>query len=159
MSVDLRSLVAQTLEQTDVADPGAVARLVLDRMSDVERAEALEVTLRGFVRQLMSEQRRTPPAAPPASMPRSWKVQAVRDGWQQRLRDRVHVGDSQWKLLADCGYADLMAAADERAAIADRNAAWARTYREWARLLDEQGAATFADLPAVVQANALGAAA
>lgn len=89
---------------------------------------------------------------------RSVKVSAIRDGWQKRLHDRVHVSGS-WKLLRYCTYEDLLFAAAERRDIADSNAAAARQYDAWARLINEHDVATFGDLPAEALMSALGQAA
>lgn len=92
---------------------------------------------------------------------RSPKVSAIRDGWQKRLHDRVHVGagGGDWKLLKSCTYEDLIFAAKERHETADRNAAAARQYGAWARLITEHDVATFGDLPAEALISALGRAA
>jgi hypothetical protein len=88
-------------------------------------------------------------------------VSAIRDGWQKRLTDRIHVGESarDWKLLKFCTYEDLLFAANERRGIADSNAAVARQYDGWARLMNEHEVATFGDLPAEALISALGRAA
>ena len=158
--LNLRALVRDVLRETSEADPGVIAEAVLGLIPAKQSREALEQTMRLFVRQVISEVRvsNAPTAkVTPIRPTTSWKG-AVRDGWQRRLRDRVHVGGSEWRLLADCTYSDLMAAAAERQEHADRNAAWARTYRAFADAIQEAGVETFADLPAESQMNLLGAA-
>lgn len=157
----LRQLVREVLRESESADPGEVAEQVRARIPKAQLASALSQSLRLYVRQVNSEIRvgNHGPAPTPIQANRSAKVAAIRDGWQRRLRDRVHVGDGTWKFLADCGYDDLVAAASERRVLADRNQAWAHTYESWARLLTEHDVATFAELPMETQASALGRAA
>lgn len=156
---NLRHLVQEVLNSSTMADPGQVADEVMRRVPRGMVRVALSQTLRLFVRQIISETRIShsgdlSPTAPSTSR----KVAAIRDGWQRRLRDRVHC-NGQWKFLADCNYEDLLAAASERRELADRNMAWARQYDAWARLLTEHDVATFGELPVEAQMSALGAAA
>lgn len=157
---NLRSIVRETLADTSDADPGVVAEQVLAAIPKARTRDALEQTLRLFVRQIISEQRVSSPPSNVRTIPTtSAKVAAVRDGWQKRLRDRVHVGDGAWKFLGECTYDDLLSAAAERRDLAERNAAWARQFDSWARLLTEHDVETFAELPLTVQADVLGRAA
>jgi hypothetical protein len=146
------------LNSSTIADPGVIADEVLRRVPSRMVKQALQQALRLYVRQVISEVRITRPPAP-SSPARSAKVSAIRDGWQRRLRDRIHCGNGNWKFLAECTYEDLLAAAGERRELAERNMAWARQYDEWARLLTEHDVATFGDLPAEAQMSALGRAA
>lgn len=155
----LRILVQEVLRTSTMADPGQVADEVMRRIPRSMVRVALSQALRLFVRQVISETRISHQATPtPAGPARSRKVASIRDGWQRRLRDRVHCNGT-WKFLGECGYDDLLAAAAERRELADRNMAWARQYDEWARLLTEHDVATFSDLPVEVQMSALGRAA
>ena len=159
---NLRQTVRDMLTESDVADPGRIAEMVMVRIAPDDHATALSQALRLFVRQVISETRtgNAPTNVTPIlSRGRSWKATGIRDGWQRRLNDRIHVGDSDWKLLGDCTYDDLIAAASERQQLADRNAAWARTYRAFAAALRDTGAATFRELPAEQQMHLLGGAA
>ena len=158
----LRTLVREVLRDSTIADPGTIADEVLRRIPRGAMRSALQQALRLYVRQVISEERisRANPGVPVATKPaRSTKVTAIRDGWQRRLRDRVHTGKGEWKFLAACTYGDLLAAAAERRELADRNSAWARTYDAWARLLPKYGVSTFGDLPVEALAAALGRAA
>ena len=158
----LRTLVREVLRDSTIADPGTIADEVLRRIPRGAVRTALQQTLRLYVRQVISEERisrRDPNASVTTKPARSAKVTAIRDGWQRRLRDRVHTGKGEWKFLAACTYDDLLAAAAERRELADRNNAWARTYDAWARLLSEHEVSTFGDLPVEALAAALGRAA
>lgn len=154
---NLRATVRDVLAGTNEADPGVIAGMVLAAIKRTDRDAALTQAMRLFVRQIVSETRNCDPVAP-TPIRGSSRVQAIRDGWQKHLRDRVHCPDG-WKLLADCTYDDLLAAAVERRELADRNQARARQYDGWARLLTEHDVTTFGDLPAEVQMRALGRAA
>jgi hypothetical protein len=157
----LRHIVRDVLRNSTLADPGDIATEVLRRIPARQTRDALEQALRLYVRQVISEQRTAsqPTPLPTRKNGKSWKVTGVRDGWQKRLRDRVHIGASQWKFLADCSYEDLLAAAAERRQLAERNQAWARTYDAWARMLVEHDVQRFGDLPAEALMAALGRAA
>ena len=155
----LRHVVRDVLAETTEADPGKLAGLVLARIPKKDYHAALSQALRLFVRQIISETRTGHNAPAPTPIQGSRKVAAIREGWQRRLNDRIHVGDSAWKVLRDCTYDDLLHAAQERRSLAERNAAWARQYDAWARLLTEHDVETFGDLAAEVQMQALGRAA
>jgi hypothetical protein len=185
---NLRQLIREVLRSSTMADPGDVATEVMRRIPARMIKTALTQVLRDVVRQVMSEERgknsgaatvvETPPppalriaqptlddessTPPPKPVPnRSWKRQAISDGWQKRLTDRIHVGQNarDWKLLRACTYEDLLFAATERRSLADSNAAVARQYDAWARLMNEHDVATFGDLPAEALMSALGRAA
>lgn len=185
---NLRQVIREVLRSSTMADPGQVADEVMRRIPTKMIKAALAQVLRDVVRQVMSEERgknsgaatavEVPPPAlkiaqptldddesyTPAPKPvpnRSWKRQAISDGWQKRLTDRIHVGQNarDWKLLRACTYEDLLFAATERRSLADSNAAVARQYDAWARLMNEHDVATFGDLPAEALMSALGRAA
>lgn len=155
----LRHMVRDILADSDTADPGALADLVLAAIPRNQVRAALAQTLRLYVRQVISEERigNAPSNVSPIKPSPSSKVAAIREGWQRRLDDRLHVGDSQWKLLRDCTADDLDAVAAERRLLADKNAAWARTYSEWARRVREADVETFGALPVETLMQTLGA--
>lgn len=155
---DLRADVRAVLDSSNLTDPGEIADKVAESIPASALRAALHVTLRSYVRQVMAETRTN--SAPNFRSPaagRSVKVQAIRDGWQRQLDNRVHVGDSEWKLLGDCTYEDLLACAAEREAIAARNQSMARYYRGLAGLVAEHDTAALRDVPAEVLMPALGA--
>jgi len=159
---DLRAVVRDKLASTDEADPGVIARQVIAAIPKSQYGAALTQVMRLFVRQIISETRGshvgnvTPIRRAPS---KSWKGDGIRDGWQRRLGDRLHVGGSEWKQLRDCTYDDLMVVAGERQQKAEQNAAWARTYRAFALAVSEADVATFGDLPTEQQMHLLGSAA
>lgn len=157
---NLRATVCDVLAATDEADPGVIAGMVTAQIGQEQRDAALTQAMRLFVRQMISETRAAnrPANVLPISRRtnRSAKVTAIRDGWQRRLRDRVHVGETEWKMLGDCTYADLVFVASERQKMADRNQARAREYRAMADAVADAGVETFRDLPAEQQMTILG---
>lgn len=161
---NLRATVRDVLANTDEADPGVIARMVAARIAPEDRDAALSQAMRLFVRQVIGEARAahrptsSTPHAPVAAVRPSGsrKVAAIRDGWQRRLADRIHIGDSRWKLLRDCDFADLMAAADERQRLSDKNRAMAHEYRSMAHAVREAEVEKFGDLPAQEQMQILG---
>lgn len=158
----LRETIRAALNATDEADPGVIADSVLQSIPVEAYRDALSQSLRLFVRQVISETRTSnhpSNVTPIRTFGRSSKVAAIREGWQRRLRDRVHVGNSEWKQLADCTYDDLLAVAGERQQLADRNSAWAREYRAMASAVLDANVETFGDLPAERQMILLGGAA
>jgi hypothetical protein len=166
---NLRSLVRDVADNSDARDPGTVADEVFTRIPDENLAEALRETLRGYVRVVLAGNRMSPEPPIPASSPeietgvakpptRSWKRDGIRDGWRRHLRDRIHVGpeSASWKLLSECGFDDLMFAADERRQAAERTLARAENYEALAKAVKDHGAACVQDLPDDVLAAHLG---
>jgi hypothetical protein len=167
---DLRADIKAVLSDSSLTDPGEIADKVAESIPTRALRSALRVTLRSYVRQVMAEGRTYSPPNFTASSSRSQvdtqalhaagrssKVRAIRDGWQRALDNRVHVGDSQWKLLGDCTYTDRYALAAEREKHAAKNQAWAHHYHSLAGLLTEYDVETVRDLPAQVLMPAIGA--
>lgn len=157
---NLRHAIRDVLNDSAEADPGVIAELVFAQIGPRDRAEALRQSLRIMVRQVVSESRislRDTVSRPPM-VASSSKVAGIRS-WHRQLQSRVHVGGTEWKLLGDCGYADLMACAAERIELADRNRAWAERYAGWAELVQTHGVARLRDVPESVLAVVLGDAA
>lgn len=165
-SFDLRALVVQTINDLDDPDPGVIAEKVLSSIPRQHLEYALRQTLRGYVRNVMtSPTTRLGPAAPSAPpedrqkrrvvSSRSAKRQNIKEAFEQRLRDPIHVGDSCWKYLQDCTHADLVFAAEERRQKASQNLHWAAKFDERAKAVKDHGVATFGDLPRDVQRQLL----
>ena len=152
----LRHVVRDVLASSVEADPGILAGQVLARIPKKDRDAALKQAMRSIVRQAMAETRVGHRPSNNAPIRPSSKVAGIRDGWQRRLRDRVHVGESTWKLLADCTYDDLTAAAAERQEQADRNMVWVREYRAMASAVLDAEVERFGDLPVEKQMQILG---
>jgi len=173
MKYDLRADIKTVLDSTSLTDPGEIADKVAESVPARALRAAFRVTLRAYVRQVMAERRtfsdpnfQTSSSGHPlndahdprVAAGRSFKVRAIRDGWQKQLDNRVHVGNSEWKFLGDCTYDNLYALAGEREKHAAKNEAWARYYRSLAALLTEHDVERVRDLPAEVLMPALGSA-
>lgn len=153
---NLRSVIADVLDSTDLADPAEVAEEAYRRLTVDDYAAALQQVLRQFARLVMMSRRSHMPVAVHPKAPASWKVAAIREGWRRHLQDRLFT-PAGWKLLRDCTRDDLLYIAAERRRIADENLATAERFEKLAGHL--VGTATCASLPEDVLADALGRAA
>lgn len=152
--LDLRGLVRAVLDSGQT-DPGVIADAVLASLPEEALREALSMTLRAFVRQMMGAQRNSGAVARATAPSPSWKGQGIRDNWQRRLSDVYHVSTG-YKALAACTYDDLIFAATERQELAERNASAARRCRAYATAILDAGVETFGDLPVETKAHLLG---
>lgn len=152
----LRAAVRDVIDSTDLADPRDVAAKVAESIPSKELRRALAEALATFVRVEFGRGRMASnhphPVAPPevATPARSAKVAAFRvhaEQWRRKLRDRIHVGGSEWLLLADCSFENLTLAAEERRQLAVSNAAAADRYERYAKAVEAAGVERFGDLP------------
>jgi hypothetical protein len=150
---NLRQVVRDVLAGSVMADPRQLAAEVFARVPVEEYGAALAQCLPDLVREEIRDSRnRTvePMAEQPTGRPaRSAKVAGIRDWWQTKLRERVHVGPapSDWLLLGDCSFDDLMFAAEERRTIAARNSAKAAEFAALAEAVRDAGVTRVRDLP------------
>lgn len=161
----LRQVVREVLDTSLLSDPRELAVEVFTRIGATQRAEALQQALTVVVRQVISEQRHVTHIADPTRVQRPTtssgptRAGMVREWWQRSLRDRIHVGQSNWKPLGDCTYDDIVFAAEERREQASRNNAKARQYQFLAGLLTDHDVKRVRDLPVETLARTLGTAA
>lgn len=155
----LRKLVRDVLSASTMADPRGLAAEVFGRISPEDYGAALGECLPDVVREEIRYSRNhVAPAAPMAEQAgsgappsgRSSKVASIRAMWQQKLRERIHTGPSatEWRLLGDCTFEDLMFAAGERREIAARNEVKAEEYAQLAEAVRAAGVQRVRDLPA-----------
>ncbi|MFJ4847569.1 hypothetical protein [Streptomyces sp. NPDC088733] len=153
---NLRQIVRDVLAASTMADPRDLAAEVYGRIPPDDYGTALAQCLPDVVREQIRQSRNLT-TAPMAETPggraapaRSAKVSGIRAMWAQRLRERIHIGPaaSDWRLLGDCGFDELMFAAAERRELAVRNAAKAEEYQELAEALRTAGVGRVRDLPA-----------
>ena len=150
---DLRALINLVSDETQIADPGTLADIVLARITPKDRNAALSQSLRPFVRQIQGEARMrvsmiAPTEAEPSAPGRgSAKVAGIRDEWQRALSLSVFVGTEGYKLLGDCGHADLLFAASQRFDMAARNMAKGTQFERLAASVLESGVERLRDLP------------
>lgn len=166
----LRQLIREVAESTTLADPAEIASEVAGRVPDEHVREAFTEMLRGYVRQVLTDERTFPSlpqpretedkTRPKGSRPgnRSRKVAGIRAAWAKVLTERVHVGPAptDWKLFGDCDADDLDFMAGEREQIAEQNHTKAEHYRKVRKLLVEHSADTVRGLPEKVLDDAFG---
>lgn len=167
---NLRHLIRDVLTSSLLADPRDLAAEVFQRIPAEEHAAVLRQCLNDVVREEIRLSRNHTPPAVMAERPgprgnigrqrpasRSAKVAGIRAMWQEKLRERIHTGpgSTDWRLLGDCSFEELMFAAGERRTIALRNEAKAAEYAELAEAVRAAGVARVRDLPAEVLKNRL----
>ena len=166
--LDLRDVINDVLDTSGLTDPGDVSDRVIDTLEDRDLRDALRLTMRAYVRNMIGQRRALyePPAkaenAPEFQSPsglgsvsKSSKVQRIREGWRKHLRDRYHV-EGAWVFLEAMSASQLLAAAQERTELAAQNIARANKLRDWAGLVEEHGVDSFGELPPEVLAKELG---
>jgi hypothetical protein len=168
---NLRKLVRDVLANSLLADPRDLAAEAFLRIPAAEHAAALRQCLTDVVREEIRLSRNHTPPTVTAGRPgprgntarqqpavaRSSKVAGIRAMWQEKLRERIHTGpaSTDWRLLGDCTFDELMFAAGERRTIALRNESKAAEYAELAEAVRAAGVARVRDLPAEVLKNRL----
>lgn len=158
---DLRKLVREVCDTSEIADPAQLAKEVNGRLKRQERDAALEACLPLFVQTVLGQMRMSTHRPEPTAPQESRKVRGIREAWRRMLRDRISVGPNEgdWKFLSDCTGTDLDYAASIREEHARRNMARAEQYRQLAELLEEHGVTTVGELPDDTLGSALGEAA
>jgi hypothetical protein len=159
---NLNEVIRSVLETSTEADPGKLAFEVAAAIPAEHLRAAVVSMLPEHIRELVGKSRyrnrRSAKAeSTPGAVGTPWAQRAAKasEAWRRRLDDRVHVA-SGWKFLAHCTADDLRSACDERRSIAIAASVIADEYESFANLIVEHDVKTFADLPPVVQAVALG---
>lgn len=166
---DLRALVREVAAESEAADPAIVAKEVERRLDRAALGEALAQALPIVVYHVAGRPATSPTPSPGQQQcdthtgaagggPTSSKVAAIRETWRRHLRDRVSVGPSEWKFLADCTADDLAYAAALRDDLAAANAARANWLRELAERVTNAGVERVEQLDDDQLAQHLGAA-
>ncbi|WP_280465990.1 hypothetical protein [Nocardia brasiliensis] len=167
--VTIRSLVIQVLEETGLSDPREIAEKVASMIPAEQQRRMLVDALVGQVRLEMGQQRNNAltnvftPAATPRPAPaiggsiqtapkyppvnRSAKVAGIRDWWADMLTSRIHVGDSRWMQLGQCGMRELEFAEHERRDQAAKEINRAKQFMRLRELLEKYDVKTVAELP------------
>ena len=148
--MSLRQLAREVVETSTTNDLDVMADELLNRVTDEELRDALRETLRTVIRDTIRAQRNmVVPIAGRTAPPNtgSWWVDGLREAHQQKLRDLFHVGNGQWKRLAEMTYTDLAFAAEERRDNAKRSLAHADKFDTYAATVKRFGVNTFGDLP------------
>jgi hypothetical protein len=151
-AVDVRALINQVLDETNLTSTADIIDKVMSMLAPEQLADALRQALTDVVRQQITRHNVGPlaPDQTGASRP-SWKVHGyqtqVADAWRRVLRDRISVGRNERKMLGECTYADLTAAAEERFAHARQNEAKAQWLKRLADAVKQHDAARLDALP------------
>ena len=140
----LRAIVRKALNSSALADPRALAAVVLDSLGEDQLRDALAETLPDFVRLVIAGSRANAVSSPSPGSGRSWKVEALQD-YGKLLRQRIHVANT-WKFLGDCGADDLFAAAAERRNIAAQTLIVAERYERLGKAVEHAGVTTVRNL-------------
>lgn len=110
-SSSLSDLVRQVAAEHPNAHPHKIAILVAELVPDELLRDYLASVLERVVADVLRANRN---AALNSKQGRSPKVEQRRSWWQRILRERVHVGDSVWKPLGECGVSDFDFCISER---------------------------------------------
>jgi hypothetical protein len=167
---NLRSVVRQVARNSTLRDPRQLADEVLRRIPQEELLNVLRDALLPLVREVVSadrphgvhttgpgrSQKHSAIGQPSAG---SWKVGAIRDGWQEHLRARYSTEGGVYKFLGECTYEDLQFIAGRLDHQAETYRSKAAGMRVLASMLTDHEVATVRDLPAERLMVALGAAA
>lgn len=157
MSTDfnIRREIRSIIDGTDLASPAEIAAKVAENIPDNLLREVVAQLLPELVRVELTRVRMV---TPPNQSARSAKVTAIRraaEGWRRALRDRIHVGRGEWRLLADCSAEHLRFAAQERQQQAAQSLAAADRYAAIADACEQHKVTRTADLPEPVLAALL----
>lgn len=153
---DLRKVVAEFLDTTDLTDFREMAAEVAGVVPSRQLRAALAEALVGYIANVNQNRRNANPVLNgngQQKQNRSVKVAGIAAMHRRMLRDLVHVGNSANKRLGDCTYEDLMFAAGERREIARLTAAKADRYEWLAKQLHAHSVDRVADLPPEVLAD------
>jgi hypothetical protein len=158
---DINHVIDDVLANTDVADPSALAGIVLCRLNEIELRTAARQMLRGYLRERLTRLRLPPGLAPVRPVDddtrppkqKSWKRDMIQAKAEQIRRARVQVGRDddgreRWMLFGDCTRDDLNVLARSRRALAEAVLAKAETYERLADVLEKQRAGRVRELPA-----------
>lgn len=134
--LDIPNALRQICAYSDLADPSAISKVIVDAIPPELLEEALRITMPYFVREHLARQRAlTNPRQAQAQLVRSAKVTGIRDWWRQVLEDRV-APQGTWKRLADCTWADLDWLAASLRDKADNLIVKAQRYEKYRDMLD-----------------------
>lgn len=143
-SSSLSDLVRQVAAEHPNAHPHKIAILVAELVPDELLRDYLASVLERVVADVLRANRN---AALNSKQGRSPKVEQRRSWWQRILRERVHVGDSVWKPLGECGVSDFDFCISEREDQIGALQEQIAKYRAIRDAMIAHGVETAADLP------------
>lgn len=107
----LSDLIRDVTAEHPNSHPHKLARLVAERTDETDLFEFYVTALERLVSDQIRSSRN---ATLNSSKGRSAKLEERRSWWSRVLRERIYVGDSTYKILADCTTADLTFCITER---------------------------------------------
>lgn len=107
----LAALIRDVVAEHPNAHPHKIARVVAERTEPDDLYNFYVASLERMVAERIRVDRN---ATMNSKQGRSPKVEQRKSWWARMLRERVHVGDSTWKALGDCGVDDLDFCINER---------------------------------------------
>ncbi|HEY6110034.1 MAG TPA: hypothetical protein VIV56_14140 [Gemmatimonadales bacterium] len=148
---DIRAAVRAVMDETDLTAPEEVAAKVAGDVPAKSLRPVLAFVLRDYVRIQFGVERMSNHLHPLPT--RSAKVEAYREYAARWLRERVHVGNSEYKLLGDCTLDNVRYLEAERRENAARSLAVAERFAQLAEVMARHKARRVADLsPQVLSA-------
>lgn len=167
MTFDLNAAIESAVMDSSSHGPHEIAEKVFPSIPASELPALAERLLASYVREYLHDRRAANPllsgtratAAPAmrqAPQP-SAKLAQRRTYMRAWLRDQIHIGNSKWRPVGECGRDELLYAAQERMTHAERNAAKAALFTALAELLAAHNVATVAKLPPAVLDEIFGA--
>jgi hypothetical protein len=144
---DLRASIRVVMDETDLASPDEIATKVAAGIPRDQLRAVLVLTLKAFVHAEMTRIRpRLRGAGLDSPAADSAKVRAIREAAPRWMRERVFVG-TDWRLLSDCTYENLLFLVQDRMTHAAQNQAAADRYQRIADAVKRHKVSRVADLP------------
>lgn len=162
--MNIRKYIKEELDRGPSLDCDAVSRIIIDRLDDTQKIDALEVAMPHLVRSVVVSTRQTAQPShenvvkPTQKAAKSWKRQAIRENWRREL-DAIYSTSAGNKRLGDFNAEELDALAAQCRDLAKSNAIKAHRYEALAELTRESGVDRLADVDADALRDALGGAA
>lgn len=150
VSAELRALVREVADDHPQADPREIARHVAKLTPEEDLQNFYAESLVDVVAQILGAQRRDAMGEKKDESPsdnKSSKLERRRNWWKDLLAARVHVGKSEWKIIASCTVDDLEFCIGERQSHITGLEAQIQNFRRLATLMVKHGARTVAELP------------
>lgn len=149
MSSELSGLVRAVAADYPEADPRELARHLAKETPPRQVMDFYVEALVPIVRHALIDERSAAMsnALSPRPSGRSAKLAEIRDWWAEMLAARVHVGESRWMCLGDCGVDELQFCVAERMWTVERIEAQIAQYDRLLTLLRKHKAARVRDLP------------
>lgn len=140
----LTALIREVVTENPEAPTRKLARMVAERTSVDDLRDFYATALEPMVQDRIRQDRN---ATMNSKQGRSPKVERRKSWWARMLRERVHVGESTWKALGECGFDDLEFCISERREQVGALLGQIAKYEVIRDALVAHGVDTVADLP------------